>query len=64
MAIFMVDNCLTISGQTIKNKSEVPLFATVAMQGVGCELTTNFGRTPFVFDLVGMIQKTKQNIVK
>lgn len=64
MANFMVVIYLTELGQTIKNKSEVPLFATVAMQGVGCELTTNFGRTPFVFDLVEMIQKTKQDIVK
>jgi hypothetical protein len=48
----------------IKNRSEVPLFATVGMQGVGCELTTNFGRTPFVFDLSGMIKKTKLSIVK
>jgi hypothetical protein len=34
------------------------------MQGVGAELTANFGRTPFAFDLEEMIQNTKKNIIE
>lgn len=55
---------VTASDKQIPNTAEEMLFATVGMQGVGSELTTNFGRTPFAFDLEQMIQNTKKSIIE
>ena len=51
-------------GSKLLNKAEVELFACVGLNSIASSVALNFGKTPFAFDLEGLIRQTKKQIIE
>lgn len=51
-------------GPKIQNKAELDPYACVGLNAIGSSVSLNFGKSPFVFDLEGLIRQTKKQIIE